>query len=421
MSIDIRLLQCIADKSTFQKLSGCIPLDALEPETRILIADVKAYYEKFDHKHIDISTFMSWAVTFRHPNFTSEQRQLLATLIQKMTVAPPQEIKDNILSELHTLRLATVTANAVFQFNEGELEDFPDVLAGAVQQYKIDSGIKAESWIDDDINNILDEVQDNRGLHWRLESLNRCMRGLRPGDFGIIAARPDRGKTTFFASEVTHLAKQLPEDRNVIWLNNEGVGRRIVPRLYQAAIGCTLSELVQHKHEGTLLSAYIDVVGRPDRIRVYDIHGYSTGQVERLIENSSPGVVVADIIDHIRGTSYETRTDVQLEHLYKWFRECCVKHSFVGLASSQISAEGDGLQFPTLSMLKDSKTGKQGACDFQLMIGARNDEGWGMQRWLSLPKNKLRREGAPGDPRAQVLFEPDIARYSDACSDTTLY
>ena len=71
------------------------------------------------------------------------------------------------------------------------------------------------------------------------------------------------------------------------------------------------------------------------------------------------------------------------------------------------------MQFPTLGMLKDSKTGKQGACDFQLMIGASNDPNLSGLRYLSLPKNKLRREGTPGDPRATVNFKPQVARFDD--------
>jgi replicative DNA helicase len=99
--------------------------------------------------------------------------------------------------------------------------------------------------------------------------------------------------------------------------------------------------------------------------------------------------------------------------MYQWARELCVKYDCIGIATSQISNEGDGLQFPTLPMLKDSKTGKQGANDFQLMIGASNDPGLGRVRYIGLPKNKLRREGGPSDPRATVKYEPELARYSD--------
>ena len=157
---------------------------------------------------------------------------------------------------------------------------------------------------------------------------------------------------------------------------------------------------------------YHEAIGGRDKIRIVDIHGRDTYAVENLIRANNPGLVVYDMIDKIRGFTGE-RTDLGLEAMYDWGRELGVKYDMIGLATSQISNEGDGLQFPTLGMLKDSKTGKQGACDFQLMIGASNDPNLGGQRYLSLPKNKLRREGAGGDPRATVNFQPEIARFSD--------
>jgi replicative DNA helicase len=119
------------------------------------------------------------------------------------------------------------------------------------------------------------------------------------------------------------------------------------------------------------------------------------------------------MIDNIRGFGDMARTDLMLEEMYKWARERSVKYDCIGLATSQISNDGDGMQFPTLGMLKDSKTGKQGACDFQLMIGASNDPGLAGSRFISLPKNKLRRPDGASDPRAEVVFDAVRARYRD--------
>jgi replicative DNA helicase len=55
-------------------------------------------------------------------------------------------------------------------------------------------------------------------------------------------------------------------------------------------------------------------------------------------------------------------------------------------------------------MLKDSKTGKQGACDFILAMG--KDESVPDQRYLSLPKNKLVNSvTAKKCPKAAVYFD----------------
>jgi replicative DNA helicase len=70
-------------------------------------------------------------------------------------------------------------------------------------------------------------------------------------------------------------------------------------------------------------------------------------------------------------------------------------------------------------MLKDSKTGKQGACDFQLMIGSISDPAFVYSRFLSLPKNKLMRPDGKKDPKAEVNFDPVRARYEDAQMELT--
>jgi len=57
------------------------------------------------------------------------------------------------------------------------------------------------------------------GLRWRLEFLNKSLGSLRKGDFGFIFARPETGKTTLLASEVSKMVEQT--DGDILWFNNE--------------------------------------------------------------------------------------------------------------------------------------------------------------------------------------------------------
>lgn len=391
-----------------------IPDTAIDTQTRILLKDYETYYKRFpEDLSIDRDKFIP---VFRaaHSNLNDDQRQALETLFSnaltgEITEADRSGVMDGILQ----LRTATELANLLTQWDEGELPNLPGKIGEVLDAYKKDAGIKTLDYLKDDIDDLLLQELDDSGLKWRLTCLNMSMRGLRPGDFGIMAGRPDRGKTTLVASELTHLAPQIPDNRPALWLNNEGPGNRIIPRLYQAALGATMSELVSMSQEKTLKPAYEELMGYLTRIRIVDVHGLDTYAVEGLIEKHRPGVVVFDMIDKIRGFGDAARTDLMLEQMYDWARELGVKHDLAGIATSQISNEGDGLQYPTLGMLKDSKTGKQGACDFQLMIGASNDAGFANQRFIGLPKNKLRREGMPSDPKTPVKYEPQRARYSD--------
>lgn len=413
--IDIQLLRIFKNRKDMYSLYRAIPRETLDKTTVAIIDDIRTYFEKFPTREaIDASEFIPRFYTW-HPGLTEEQKNSYNAVFRMMLAKDADaDARRNIIGDIAEIELSTTLANIAERHSAGEVENIFAEVNKANDTYRERTGYKNAAYIQTPIEELMKQEFDNSGLKWRLHCLNRSMRGLRPGDFGIIAGRPDKGKTSFVASEVTHFAGQLPENQNVIWLNNEGPGDRIIPRLYQAALGYSMEDMKRAINAGTLVDDYRKVLGgRLDRIRIFDIHGFDNGQVEAILQDNEPGVVVYDMIDNIQGFGNESRTDRALEEMYKWARERSVKYGFVGIGTSQISNEGDGLQFPTLGMLKDSKTGKQGACDFQLMIGASNDPNLNMSRFLGLPKNKLRRPGYPGDPRADVLFDADKCRYVD--------
>lgn len=107
------------------------------------------------------------------------------------------------------------------------------------------------------------------------------------------------------------------------------------------------------------------------------------------------------------------RTDQVLEAQYQWARLLAVKYDCIVMATSQVSADGDGLQYPTLPMLKDSRTGKQGAADVIITIGKVNDPMLVNSRYIGTTKSKKVKTGTRASPNCEVLFQPDISRYSE--------
>lgn len=411
--LDLTLLRILKNRDDFYRIRGRVPDTAIDPQTKAIMTDYGKYFDKFpDHTTVDFDTFLplfrSW-----HSSLKDDKRAAFEVILANARKDVDEHTRHEVMRSMLELRLATSAATLAAQFDEGDVKNIYHSLSKLIDDFKSDAGIRDVRYLDDDIDDLLLEDANEVGVQWRLQSLNDSMRPLRGGDFGIIAGRPDKGKTTFISSEITYMAGQLPADRNVVWLNNEGPGKRIIPRVYQSALGATRTQLIQLSQRGMLKEAYKKMVGRMDKIRIVDVHGMDNFSVEQIIEANNAGLVVYDMIDNIRGFGDAARTDLGLEKMYQWGRELSVKLDLIGLATSQISAEGDGLQFPTLSMLKDSKTGKQGACDFQLMIGSSNDPGYSNVRWLGLPKNKLRKDTGPSDPRATVKYEPMRARYAD--------
>jgi replicative DNA helicase len=401
-------------RSDYSKLKDMLPASNIDPQALAIIEDFGKYFDKFPtHDAVDMTTFLPRFKAW-HPKMSDEKFNSFKAMLLNCVKEPDEDQRKNILAELSELEMMTKLANIAEQFQQGDVPDAYDAVNRTMDDFRNRTGRRAISYIDVPIGELLQDEFDDSGVAWRLDCLNSSMRKLRPGDFGIIAGRPDKGKTSFISSEITHFADQLPPDRNIVWLNNEGPGKRIIPRLYQSALNLTMTELKERHTEGVLVDQYRKAIGgRLDKIRIIDVHGFATGQIESILEESNPGIIVYDMIDNIRGFGDMARTDLMLEEMYKWARERSVKYDCIGLATSQISNDGDGQQFPTLGMLKDSKTGKQGACDFQLMIGASNDVGLAGSRFISLPKNKLRRPDGGSDPRAEVIFDAVRARYRD--------
>lgn len=257
MSIELNLLRCLTQASDFKKLAPVIPRDALDPAVVNIINNITEWYSKFNASYFDVDMFLTWSDTIKNKTLSEDEKLKYRHFVKRMSDPVSEEIRAGMLAELHELRFMTSLGTLVQKWADGDAPEASNLVQQLHTRFKTDLGIQSDPWIKEDINTLLDDMADNSGIKWRLECLNNSMRGLRPGDTGIIAARPDRGKTTFFASEVTFMAQQLPPDKRVIWLNNEGVGARIIPRLYQAALGCTMSELVKLRDAGELQTKYI--------------------------------------------------------------------------------------------------------------------------------------------------------------------
>lgn len=411
--IDIALLRILKHRDEFYKVRGRVPDEAIEEKTRVLLKDYEKYFLKFpEHTVIDLPAFTTLFHAW-HSTLKKESLAAYTELIKKIKLDLDDDQRDGILESMMEIRLTSSVATLLAKFDEGDVPNVYGAMQELFDEHKRDSKITGIDFIRTDIGDMLHRDEHSEGYMWRMDCLNNCMRPLRGGDFLIVAGRPDKGKTTFLASELSFMAGQLYGEQTVVWLNNEGPGDRIKQRLWQAAVGLSLSAMIEAHARGELVATFDKLMGMKDRIRVFDIHGMDIYAVERIIETNNAGIVVYDMIDKIRGFGDAARTDLALEKMYDWARELCVKYDLVGLATSQISVEGDDDLFPSMPMLKDSKTGKQGACDVQIMIGASNAPGMQAVRGIGVVKNKLRLEGQPQDPQARVVFKPGIARFED--------
>ena len=289
----------------------------------------------------------------------------------------------------------------------GEFTEITDHVATLDIEQPIEEEIE---FVSDDLEELYTKQVETVGLRWRLGCLNRSLGSLRRGDFGFIFARPETGKTTFLASEVTYMARQATGP--VLWFNNEEQGEKVMLRCIQSALGLTQSELfsdLRHNKE-----RYDK--GLQHKLKIIDnasIHKYD---VERICKQLQPSLIIFDQVDKIKGFDGD-RMDLQLGSIYQWARELAKTYAPV-IAVTQADGSGEGQKFLTMANVANAKTAKQAEADWILGIGKSNDDNGSYQRYLNISKNKLAgdKDTLPAERHGQftTVIRPEVGRYQDA-------
>jgi replicative DNA helicase len=363
---------------------------------------------------IDFPAFRSMFFTTFHKGMEKAECTYYNQLIDRIQTDVPESVKRNIINQLLELEFATDVANVIQDYEQGEEIEVVTVIDNLTIKVKesIERSSSHEfSGLDD---STVGEENDDNGLRWPLQVMNDTYRNIQGGDQYIVAARPGKGKTSFLTFLNWSMCQQMPDNKVIVWFNNESRRQRIMSRQIMSALNMTNGELAKLKASGELTNEYIKVMGSKDRVRVYDIHGKNNSYLEDVLEGiglENVGGIVIDMLDNVKfPTRKDLREDQRLEQLYQWSRELGVKYNCAVFPTSQISNEGAGLMFPTENMLKDSKTGKQGACDGIIMLGSSDDPILQNKRGISMPKTKSKREGM-SDLREEILFDADRGRF----------
>ena len=344
-------------------------------------------------------------------NCLEKDREVLELLLAELATVDTQDsILSDIIVDAQNRQKAYNLAEAALAVADGH-KSFSDlkVLADDLNATESDCAAPEAMFVTNDLEVLYNESVTTQGLRWRLPTLNRMLGSLRKGDFGFVFARPETGKTTFLVSEITYFATQVTKP--ILWINNEEQGNKVQLRLYQAALGCSLAELYNDIQGNK--QKYMELVGA--KIKIWDDASIHRKQVEQVVRELEPSLIVFDQLDKIKGFS-DDREDLRLGAIYIWARELAKQYCPV-IAVCQADASGEGKRWLTMENVANAKTAKQAEADWILGIGKSHQTTEEYMRYLSLSKNKLVGD-ADTDPnlrhgRETVRILPEIARYGE--------
>lgn len=401
--IELQVLKALLSKPTWVEYRKYVNVKQLTKELSVLLTILDNYHIKHD---TDLTVPEFEIVCETSGRIDKTHRAVLETM-RDADVKP--ELVAQLLKSYKQKTVLSQLALVSYDASEGRkgIEDVNKL----VQQLDTVDTLEDEplTFTTDDLELLHQDAFAKPGLRWRLDALNRSLGSLRKGDFGFVFARPETGKTTFLASEITHMAEQA--ERPVLWINNEEQSNKVMLRCYQALLGLTNIELFRD------IPAARDEFHRRigGRLKIYDGVSSTAADLEKLCASLNPELIVFDQIDKIKGFSND-REDLRLGAIYQWAREMAKTYGPV-IGITQADGTGENQRWLTMNNVANAKTSKQAEADWILGIGTIHDVGFEYVRFLHLSKNKL-----TGDEdsipelrhgRLEVNINPAIARYED--------
>lgn len=393
----------------------------LADSTGTMLQWFRLYFDTFpEHKAVNHDELAS-LVKLRSGG-DAESTALTLHLVDQLRKPINEDSLNGIVGQLEELSLSGKAGAILARFNNGE-----EVNLAFEMKQLADSTLRSigqstpDTYVDTPIGELLAAVDNDSGIKFRrIQVLRDNLIGLQGGASIAIGARPDKGKTSLLADIITDFAPQCVQffgaNRPILWLVNEGDGKRIKPRVYQAALGMDLDEIIALSNAGTLETAFEAAIGTDkDYIKIKNAHGMSMAQIEQVIEAMNPCVVIYDMMANVRlgkSTAGGNKAD-EVEQLWQTGREMAVNHDHILLGTIQISVDGDNMLYPSYTCLKDSKTAVQGATDVILQLGSLNSPDAQALRGISTPKNKFAKPGKQSYVQSEIYFDASKCRFSD--------
>ena len=405
---EISIIRLLCYYSEWTKAQGSLEPSDLPKELQGIYRCLNSYHESND-SHADLSVEELANLYF---STRPKDREYTVSLFEQIEKSEARkETTHELIKSINLAKVLRQLSLDAYDAAEGKLglDRIRESLVSLGDQETSGDATTSFEFVTDDLEVLVNDSVSQPGLRWRLNTLNRMLGSLRIGDFGFIFARPETGKTTFLASEVTHMATQASGP--ILWLNNEEQGNKVMIRCYQAALGLTMTELFRDLPGNK--AKFMEMTH--GNIKMYDSGHIHKKTVERICKQLKPSLIVVDQIDKIQGFDND-REDLRLGTIYQWGRELAKEHAPV-IGVCQADGTGEGVKWLTMAHVANAKTAKQAEADWILGIGRIHDVGYDTIRYLHASKNKLAGD-TDSNPelrhgRLEVLIDAEHARYGD--------
>jgi replicative DNA helicase len=405
--MDTQILKSLLSNEFFITHKTRIRASLFEDEIQDLFKVISQAHEKYTHDLTEDEILALWKKD--NPVATRAETSAVEDLIDSVRNAPvlSEDVAGDVIEGLWKRETGRQIANLGIELAEGNDE--------AIKRLERMMERSKEGFLPDDfgqpttkdISELLKMTGDDQRWKFNIETLSRHVYGIGPGEFGIVFATPETGKSAFVVSICSGPGGFCEQGAKVLYLGNEEDTRRTMLRAIQSWSGLNRLEIAQDPRKAADRFTAIR-----DRIDMKDTQDWSLDDAEAYIEKMKPDVVVIDQGDKIHINGNFAASHEKLRELYRRFRELAKRYNCALLVVSQASADAKGKTRLSPFEMEGSKIGKFAESDLIIGIGKMEsndveDTETDFTRYLTVGKNKL--SGWHGTIVCQI--QPEISRY----------
>jgi len=259
-----------------------------------------------------------------------------------------------------------------------------------------------------DVDEIIEAVNQQREFKFNIHALENATDGIGRGNFMIVFARPESGKTAFWVSMVASHGGFAWQKKNVHIFCNEEPAIRTQMRMLNACSNLNKKQILNGsrqlaKDRWNEIQSYIYTHDSVD-MNMEDLNTYC--------KEHDVDILIIDQLDKVNITGKYNSSHEKLGEVYRQAREIAKRHDVLVVGLSQASAEAHGRERLSFNVMANSKTGKAAEADVIIGIG-KLDEGEenpneACVRQITISKNKL--TGDHGEFQVQLV--PTLSQFT---------
>jgi KaiC/GvpD/RAD55 family RecA-like ATPase len=380
------LLNCF-NHEFFNGISEKLRPDLFDDTVKEVFNTIVSAHEKFEQDLTPTELMAFWMSI--NPTSTDAWTSEIKSQIDAIATAPQisAAVAADVISSLWRQSVGLDIANLGIRMSEGDTNAMDEL---STMLLKIEGGYEPDDYpelITNDLEELLALKSNNNRFRFNIPTLARHVYGIGRGEFCVIAAYTNTGKTAFTMSIAAGPDGFCEQGAKVLYLANEESAHTTKLRAHQIASGMTRDEIeFDFRHAAV---AYAPI---KDLMMMQNTPDWDMQKIDGYIRKLAPDILIVDMADKVVLRSKHDSGHERLRELYYRLRELSKKYNIAVIGVSQASKEAEGRTVLTMSMLEGSKVGKASEADLMLGIGRKiagatdDDDG---DRWITIMKNKI--------------------------------